>query len=152
MNNFRVTCKCGHYITRNDDLYKLSYYKLRQPVQKRTSKNERIIEETFYYYVCPKCERDVIVIKRKAINAVGNIKILIPEKIIGKKATDYLLLTEKNRINKTNELRYGENNIYVRGVPLSYFKTLGAETQRPRYINEVAYSGSKVESKVKVFN
>lgn len=151
MSNFRVTCSCGNYITKNDDLYKLSYFKVKQPTKKRTQKNERIIDEFFYYYVCPKCEREVIVIKRRAINAAGNIKILIPEKIIGKKAADYLKMTENLRINKTSELRYTEN-IYVRGVPLSYFKTLSAEAQRPRYINECAYSGAKIESKVKVFS
>lgn len=132
-------------------MYKLSYYKVKQPTLRRTAKNERIIDEFFYYYVCPKCERNVIVIKRRAINAAGNIKTLIPEKIIGKRAAEYLVLTEKTRINKTNELRFNEN-IYVRGVPLSYFKTIGAEAQRPRYINECAYSGAKIESKVKVFS
>lgn len=151
MGNFKITCKCGHYITKNDDLYLLNFYKVKTPTKKRTLKNERIIEETFYYYVCPECERDVVVIKRKAINAAGNIKELIPEKKIGIAATEYLLLTANNRINKTNELRYNDNNIFVRGVPLSYFKTIAAEVQRPRYINEAAYSGKKIESKVKLY-
>lgn len=151
MGNFKITCKCGHYITKNDDLLKLSLYKVKQPTLRRTQKNERIIEETFYYYICPKCERDVIVIKRKAINGAGNIKALIPEKLIGEKASNYLKMTENNRINKTSELRFTQKEVYCKGVPLSYFKTISATVQRARYINEAAYSGDKIESKVKPY-
>lgn len=131
---------------------RLSFYKVKQPTQKKTSKNERITEETFYYYICPKCERDVVIIKRKAINGAGNIKLLIPEKLIGKSATEYLEMTKENRINKTNEIRYTQRECYCKGVPMSYFKTMGATTQRPRYINEIGYSGKKIESELKVFS
>ena len=130
----------------------MSFYKVKEPTQKKTSKNEKIVSESFYYYVCPRCERDVIVINRKAINAVGNIKSLLPEKLIGEKATNYLIMTSENRINKTSELTYNYNSRYCRGVPMSYFKTISAEIQRPRYINEAAYSGAKIETKVKIFS
>lgn len=152
MFNFRITCKCGRFITKDNDLFRISFYKLTKPTKDKTNKNEKIIEETFYYYVCPKCDSDVVVIKRKAINAAGNIKILIPEKLIGLEAIKYMQQTDKIRINKTSDLKYAESNIFVRGVPLSYFKTLSATTQRPRYINEASFSGDKVECKVKVYS
>ena len=152
MLNFKITCRCGHYIRKSDDLGLLSFYKLKTPIKQRTNKNEKIIDESFYYYVCPKCDRDVVVIKRKAINAAGNIKTLIPEKLIGLEAIEYMQQTEKNRINKTNDLVYAESSIYVRGVPLSYFKALSDTVQRPRYINEAGYSGEKVKSEIKIYS
>lgn len=152
MNNFKITCRCGHYITKNDDLYRLSYYKVKIPTLKRTNHNEKITEETFYCYVCPECDRDVVVIKRKAMNAVGNIKTLMPEKLIGLKAIEYLQLTEKNRINKTNALEYSEFGAYTKGIPLRYFKTLNSTVQRPRYFNEAGFAGEKIESKIKIYN
>lgn len=151
LNNFKITCRCGHYITKNDDLFLLSFYKVRKPTQARTSRNERIIDEVFYSYVCPKCDRDVIVIKRKAINAVGNVKVLIPEKIIGERATEYLEKTKFNRINKTNELTYTNTGKFVKGISMSYFKTINKTHQRPRYLNESGYSGDKVECELKVY-
>lgn len=152
MNNFKITCKCGHYITKNDDLFRLSYYKIKTPTKKYTERNERIIEEFFYCYVCPECDRDVVLIKRKAINAIGAKKAIIPEKLIGLEAIKYLQLTENNRINKTNTLQYTDTGIFIKGFPLSYFKTISATHQRPRYINECGYSGNKVECKLKVFS
>ena len=152
MNNFKITCRCGHYITKNDDLYRLSYYKVKMPTKKRTERNERIIEENFYCYVCPECDRDVVLIKRKAINAIGTKKALMPEKLIGLEAIQYLQLTENNRINKTNTLQYVGFKTFGKGLPLSYFKSLSDKSQRPRYINECGYSGDKVECAIKVFS
>ncbi len=148
LNNFKITCRCGHYITKNDDLYRLSYYKVKTPTLKRTNRNERIIEEYFYCYVCPKCDRDVVVIKRKTINPVGNKKMLLPVKLIGLDAIEYLQQTENNRINKTNTLEYSEFGNYGKGIPLTYFKTLNSTVQRPRYLNEAGFSGDKIEIKV----
>lgn len=148
MKNFKITCSCGHYITKNDNLFLINFYKLKTPLLKRTKKNERIIEETFYYYVCPKCEKDIIVINRKALNALRNIKVLPPEKLMGFRAEKYLKETENNRINKTSELKYNETGVYCKGVPMSYFKTIDGTHQRARYINECGYSGDITESKV----
>lgn len=150
--DFKITCICGHFITKNDDLCKLNYYKLKTPTLKKTDRNERIIEESFYYYVCPRCDRDVIVIMRKAINGIGAKKTLIPIKLTGLKAIEYLQLTENNRINKTNEILFPEAKVYSKGIPLSYFKTLSATEQRPRFINEAAYSGDKVTSELIIYN
>ena len=149
---FKITCICGHFVTKKDDLSKLNYYRLKKPTLKQTDKNEKIIEESFYYYVCPRCDRDVIVIMRKAINAIGAKKVLIPEKLTGLKAIEYLHQTSDNRINKTNELILTEKNYYTKGIPLSYFKALSATKQRPRYINEAAFSGDEVECELKIYN
>ena len=149
---FKITCICGHFVTKKDDLSKLNYYKLKKPTLKQTDKNEKIIEESFYYYVCPRCDRDVIVIMRKAINAIGAKKLLLPEKITGIKAIEYLQLTADNRINKTNELQLSEKTSYTKGIPVSYFKALSGTEQRPRYINEAGFSGDKIECKIKIYN
>ena len=149
--NFKITCKCGRYVTLNDDLYRISFYKVKTPTQKRTIRNERIVEECFYSYVCPECNCDVVLIKRKAINAVGKRKALMPEKLIGLPAVEYLQLTENNRINKTNTLKYADFGCYGKGLPIRYFKSISEIHQRPRYINEAGYSGEKIESKIKIF-
>lgn len=149
---FKITCICGHFVTKKDDLGLLNYYKLKTPTLKRTDKNEKIIEESFYYYVCPKCDRDVIVIMRKAINAIGAKKVLIPEKLTGLKAIEYLQLTADNRINKTNEMQLSDKGYHTKGIPISYFKALSGTEQRPRYINEAGYSGEMIESKITVYN
>lgn len=150
--NFKITCRCGRYITKNDDLMRLNYYKVRRPILKRTSKNERIIEETFYHYVCPQCDNDVVVIKRKAVNAVGNKKILLPEKLIGLRAVEYLHMTQNDRIDKTHELRYSQREWSCKGVPMSYFKAKSATVQQPRYINEIGNSGKPVTSEIKIYS
>lgn len=133
-------------------MYKINFYKVRIPTLRRTAKNERIIEEMFYYYVCPECGRDVVVIKRKAVNAVGLKKALIPEKLIGEKAAAYLSLTTDNRINKTSELRYNTTETHTKGIPLTYYKTISATVQRPRYLNECGFAGDKVENEVLILS
>lgn len=150
--DFKITCICGHFISKNNDLSKLNYYKLKKPTLNKTDNNEKITEETFFYYVCPKCERDVIVIMRKAVNAIGAKKVLIPEKLTGLKAIEYLQLTADNRINKTNEIQLSEKSYHSKGIPVSYFKSLSGTQTRPRYINEAGYSGEMIESKVTVYN
>ena len=149
---FKITCICGHFVTKQNDLSKINFYKLKTPTIKRTDKGEKIIEESFYYYVCPRCDRDVIVIMRKAINAIGAKKLLLPEKITGIKAIEYLQLTADNRLNKTNELQLSDMSYHSKGIPISYFKTLSATEQRPRYINEAAFSGDKIECKITIYN
>lgn len=147
----RVECWCGEYFDTIQDIDKLTFYKVKFPTIKHTPKNEKIIEEVFYYYFCPKCERDVVLIKRKALNALGNRKALIPEKLVGKAASEYLEKTKENRINKTNELRY-ISKPYSKVIDLSYYKTLNGTTQRPRYLNETGFSGAKVESEVLILD
>lgn len=146
-----ITCTCGRYITKDKDLFRVAYYKVKKPTLKLTEKNERILQEIFFCYVCPQCDREVIVIKRKARNAIGKPKVLFPVKLIGKEASDYLELTKDNRINKTNELVYTDTGKFVKGICMSYFKTIDKTHQRPRYLNEAGYSGNKVESKIKVY-
>lgn len=144
-------CFCGKYVTRNNDLFRFSYFKVKKPTLKKTDKNERIIEEYFYYYVCPDCSRDVVLIKRTALNGLGLKKSLFPEKLIGIKASEYLEQTKDIRINKTNELKYPLNNsTYVKGIPLSYFKTIDSLHQRPRFLNESAYSGERVNNPINI--
>ena len=139
----KVYCWCGEYIDTLKDLHRLSFYKVKTPTIKRTPKGERVIDEFFYSYVCPKCERDVVLIKRKALNSIGERKALIPVKLIGLEAVEYLQETEHNRVNKTNELCY-MTKPYSKVIDLSYFKALNDHTQRPRYLNETAFSGDKV--------
>lgn len=150
--NFKITCRCGHFVTKNDDLYRLSYYKVIYPTLKRTEKGERIIEETFYAYVCPECNSDVVVIKRKARNAAGNIKLLLPVKLTGLFAVEYLQQTENNRLDKTHTLKYDGFEYYGKGIPLSYFKAVDSTHQRRRYINEAEYSGCRLECQLRFIN
>ena len=153
LNNFsKITCRCNRYITKEDDLYRVSYYKLRTPVEKRTSNNERIIDEVFFCYVCPRCDRDVVFIKKRAINSAGNIKAILPVTLIGKDAADYLERTKDIRTNLTNTLHYTEYGRFVKCGQISYFKAINETHQRPRYLNESGYSGEKIESKVKVLS
>ena len=152
-NDFeKITCKCGKYILKNKDLFRVSYYKIKNPTLKMTEKKERIIDEIFFYYVCPVCDREVVLIKRRARNAIGNPKLLLPVKLIGKDALNYLELTKNNRINKTNELTYSDGGKFVKGISMSYFKTINKTHQRPRYLNECAYSGDKVECELKILS
>lgn len=153
LNNFnKITCKCGRYITKEKDLFRISYYKLRQPLDKRTVDNKRIIDEVFFYYVCPRCDRDVVLIKRRAINNAGNVFSLLPTKLIGKEAAEYLIKTQEIRVNLTNKLNYTEYGRFVNCGQISYFKAINETHQRPRYLNESGYSGDKIESKVKIFS
>ena len=153
LNNFsKITCKCGRYITKEKDLFRISYYKLKQPLEKRTSDNKRIIDEVFFYYVCPRCDRDVVLIKRRAINNAGNVFSLLPTKLIGKEAAEYLIKTQEIRVNLTNKLNYTEYGRFVNCGQISYFKAINDTHQRPRYLNESGYSGEKIESKIKVFS
>ena len=153
LNNFsKITCKCGRYITKEKDLFRISYYKLRQPLDKRTLDNKKIIDEVFFYYVCPRCDRDVVLIKRRAINNAGNVFSLLPTKLIGKEAAEYLIKTQEIRVNLTNKLNYTEYGRFVNCGQISYFKAINETHQRPRYLNESGYSGDKIESKVKIFS
>lgn len=149
MNNFKITCRCGHYVTKNDDLYRLSYYKVQKPTLSKTQKNERIVAETFYCYVCPECNSDVVVIKRKIRNNSGRISALLPQKLIGLEAVKYLQMTENNRIDKTHSLEFSVG-VFTKGEPMTYYKTLSPIHQRPRYINECGYSGKRIENEVKI--
>lgn len=153
LNNFsKITCKCGRYITKENDLFRVNYYRLKQPLEKKTTDNKRIIEEVFFYYVCPRCDRDVVLIKRRAINNVGNPIALLPIKLIGKEAAEYLIKTQQIRVNLTNKLNYTEYGRFVNCGQISYFKAINETHQRPRYLNESGYSGEKIESKVKIFS
>ena len=152
-NDFRtITCRCGRTIYKDSDLFRLSCYSLKKPTQIRTGKNEKILEESFLFYICPQCDREVIVIKRKALNAANNKKVLLPVKLTGREALEYLELTKNNRIDKTHELTYCDTSKFVKGLSMSYFKTINKTHQRPRYLNEAGYSGEKVECKLKVYS
>lgn len=153
LNNFnRITCRCGRYITKEDDLYRVSLYKVKSLTEKRTARNERITAEYFFTYVCPRCDREVVYIKRKAINNIGNPKIVLPVLLVGEKAVEYLELTKDNRTNLTNTLNYTEYGRFVNCGQISYFKAINDTHQRPRYLNESGYSGEKIESKIKVIS
>lgn len=153
LDNFsKITCKCGRYITKEKDLFRVNYYKLKTPLYKKTDDNKRIIDEVFFYYVCPRCDRDVVLIKRKAINNVGNPIALLPIKLIGKEAAEYLIKTQEIRANLTNKLNYTEYGRFVNCGQISYFKTINDTHQRPRYLNESGFSGEKVESQLKIYS
>lgn len=153
LNNFsKITCRCGRYVTKDKDLFRISYYKVKTPTEKRTKDNKRIIDEVFFYYVCPRCDRDVVLIKRRAINNAGNAFALLPIKLIGKEAAEYLNVTKDNRVDLTSKLNYTEYGRFVNCGQISYFKAINETHQRPRYLNESGYSGDKIESKVKVFS
>lgn len=153
LNNFsKITCKCGRYITKEKDLFRISYYKLKTPLFKKTNDNKRIIDEVFFYYICPQCDRDVVLIKRRAINNAGNVFSLIPTKLIGKDAAEYLMKTKEIRVNLTNKLNYTEYGRFVNCGQISYFKTINDTHQRPRYLNESGYSGEKIESQLKIYS
>lgn len=139
----QIHCWCGEYIDTAKDLHRLSFYKVKNPTLRYTPKNERIVEEYFYSFTCQKCDRDIVLIKRKALNSIGQRKALIPVKLVGLRAIEYLQETEHNRVNKTNELCY-MTKPYSKVIDLSYFKTINDHTQRPRYLNETAFSGDKV--------
>ena len=153
LNNFsKITCKCGRYITKEKDLFRISYYKLKTPLFKKTNDNKRIIDEVFFYYICPQCDRDVVLIKRRAINNAGNVFSLIPTKLIGKDAAEYLMKTKEIRVNLTNKLNYTEYGRFFNCGQISYFKTINETHQRPRYLNESGYSGEKIESQLKIYS
>ena len=143
----QIICWCGEYVDTVKDLHRLSFYKVKNPTLRYTPKNERIVEEYFYSCTCPKCDRDIVLIKRKALNSIGQRKALVPIKLVGLRAIEYLQETEHNRVNKTNELTY-MTKPYSKVIDLSYFKTLNGTTQRPRYLNETGFSGAKVESEL----
>ena len=150
--NFKITCTCGRYITKNDNLHLLSCYKVQIPTLKKASDGSRVIEEYFYTYICPQCNRDVVVIRRTARKATGKIQTLKPCKLIGESACAYLELTANNRINKTNTLCYSDYGNSVKGMPLRYAKTINSNTQRLRYINECAYDGDRIKTEVLIYN
>ena len=148
----KITCKCGRYITKEKDLFRVSYYKLKNPIEKRTKDNKRIIDEVFFFYVCPQCDREIVLIKKRAINNAGNISLLLPVTLIGKPATEYMEATKEIRVNLTNKLNYTEYGRFVNCGQISYFKTINDTHQRPRYLNESGYSGDKIENKVKIYS
>lgn len=143
----KIYCDCGRYADTKEDIDKLSFYKIKTPTLRHTEKRERIVEEYFYYWVCPWCEKDIVLIKRKALNALGYKKALIPITLTGIQASEYLARTQENRINKTSELRHCAKS-FSNCIDLSYYKTLTGTTQRPRYLNESGFSGNKIENKV----
>ncbi len=153
LSNFtKITCKCGRYITKDKDLFRVSYYKLKNPLSKKTIDNKRIIDEVFFFYVCPQCDREIVYIKKRAINNAGNISLLLPVTLIGKPATEYMEATKEIRVNLTNKLNYTEYGRFVNCGQISYFKTINDTHQRPRYLNESGYSGEKIENKIKVYS
>lgn len=143
----KIYCDCGRYADTNTDIDKVSLYKVKQPTIRHTQKGERIIEEWFYSWVCPWCEKDVVLIKRYALNGLNRKKALLPVTITGLDACEYLMRTQENRVNKTNDLLYKIQK-YSKIIDLSYYKTLSAETQRPRFVNESGFSGSPIKSKI----
>lgn len=143
----KINCSCGRYADTKEDIDKISLYKVKIPTIKHTLKGERIIEELFYLWVCPWCEKSIVLIKRKALNSVGNRKALMPVTLSGLEADEYLARTQENRVNKTETIRF-MTKPYSKTIDLVYFKVLTGTTQRPRYLNESGYSGSKITSNV----
>lgn len=145
----KITCKCGHYAIVEEPKYNVVKYENKPVLKKRTDKGERISREIFYFYVCPRCDRDVVEIHRWAINAAGNEAKREKELLIGEKATNYLITSRENRKQKLIDIRQA---IYTKGIPLRYGKAINDETVRLRYINEAAFDGEKIECKIKVYN
>lgn len=143
----KIICSCGRFADTKEDIDKISFYKVKTPTLKHTSRNEKIVEEYFYYFICPWCEKDIVLIKRKAINALGNKKAVLPVTLEGLEAAEYLARTQENRINKTKEISY-MTKPFSNCIDLSYYKTINSTTQRPRYLNESGFSGLRVENKV----
>lgn len=145
----KITCRCQHYVEVEEPQYNVSVYENKPVLKRRTDKGERIIREIVYYYVCPRCDRDVVEIHRWAINAAGNEAKREKEQLIGINACEYMLNSVNNRKGKVIE--YKDTN-YTKGIPLRYGKAINAETVRMRYINEAGFDGEKIESKVKVIS
>ena len=143
----KIYCDCGRYADTNTDIDRISLYKLRQPLIKHTPKGQRIIEEWFYTWVCPWCEKDIVLIKRYALNGINRKKALLPETLTGLDACEYLMRTQDSRVNKTNDILFKIQK-YSKIIDLSYYKTISAETQRPRFVNETGFSGNKITSKI----
>lgn len=143
----KIHCWCGEFVDKDKDLHRLSYYRVKTPTIQYTRKNERIIEEYFYTFVCNKCLRDVVYIVRRARNAIGGRKAVMPEILVGLSAIEYLQKTENNRINKTHELTHNPQP-YSRVMDLCFGKTINSTTQRRRFVNETGWDGGKIENEV----
>lgn len=143
----KITCKCLYFVDVENPKYNVVKYENKPSLKKYTDKGERVFREIFYYYICPRCNRDVVEIHRWTINAAGNESKREKELLIGEKASKYLVESSNSRRNKMINYR---NFIYSKGIPLRYGKALNDETVRLRYINETAYDGDKIETKVKV--
>lgn len=145
----KITCKCLHYVEVENPKYNVVKYINKPVLKKRTDKGERVTREEFYFYVCPRCDRDVVEIHRWAINAAGNEAKREKELLIGEKATNYLIESRENRKHKLIDIREA---IHSKGIPLRYGKAINDETVRLRYINEACYDGEKIECKVKIYS
>jgi len=143
----KINCSCGRHADTKEDIDTISLYKVKTPTLKHTLKGERVVEELFYYWICPWCEKSIVLIKRKALNSLGHRKALIPVTLSGLDADEYLTRTQENRVNKTETIRY-MTKPYSKSIDLVYFKVLTDTTQRGRYLNESGYSGNKITSNI----
>lgn len=130
-----------------DETYCINKYENKPVIKTKTDKGDRVIKEEFYYYICPRCDRDVVEIHRYKRNAAGNIAKCEKELLVGEKASDYLILSRETRKYKLIEFR---DKIHSKGIPLRYGKAINDETVRMRYINEAGFDGGKIETKVTI--
>lgn len=145
----KITCSCQHYVNTDDTSYNITKYE-NKPVLKRHSNNgEYIVKEVFYYYVCPRCDKEVVEIHRFKRNAIGNLARVEREQLFGLKAANYLIQTQETRKQRLIEFK---EHIHSKGIPLRYGKCINDETVRLRYINECGFDGDKIESKVKIYS
>lgn len=138
-----------HYVTSEDNGEIITKYENKPVLKKRSNYGDFVVKEIFYYYVCPKCDTDVVDIHRYKRNALGNLAKVERELLVGEKAARYLIKSQQTRKQKIIEFK---DYIRSKGIPLRYGKCINDETVRMRYINEACFDGEKIESKVKVFS
>lgn len=145
----KLTCNCTNYIDTDEQSELVTKYENNPVIKKISNTGDKIIQEVFYYYICPKCCRDVIEIHRYKKNGIGKKAKVEKEILVGYKATNYLIQSRYCR--KEKRIQFKEY-IYSKGIPLRYGKAINSETIRMRYINEACFDGNKIVSKVKIFS
>lgn len=145
----KIQCICGEYVNTDSDFYKITKYENRPVMKHKAFNGQRITREIVFSYVCPKCERQIVDIHRYGINALGNSKKLEYQQLRGADAEEYLKATYWCR--KERKIMPKVSAYTGKGIPIAYFKSIDSTHQRRRYINEAAYDGAKIESKVKIY-
>lgn len=145
----KIQCNCGEYVNTDNDFYKITKYENRPVIKRKSFNNQRITREIVFSYICPKCGKQIVDIHRYGINALGASKKLEYQQLRGLDAEEYLKASYYNR--KEREIMPKVPVYSGKGIPVSYFRSVDSTHQRRRYINEAAYDGAKIESKVKVY-
>ncbi len=145
----KIACKCGEFLNTDIDFFRITKYENRPILKRKSFNNKKITREIIFSFICPKCEKQIVDIHRYSTNALGNQIKIEYEQLRGIEAEKYLEFSKNNRKEKDIILKIPK---YTKGVPLSYFKSINEKTQRPRFLNEVCYSGNKVVNEIKVYN